>query len=292
MLLKEGSTYGTSRWFGGNVTVNALFRGKGWSFGFRTAIMLYFVCLIVLPILGIYTQSFSLGWAPFWESVSDPLAWKAVLLTVKLALIATILNIFLGTMIGWVLIRYRFPGRSLLNSLVDLPFALPTAVGGLLILLLLGPNSLVGSLAESIGIEIVFHEPAIVVAMLFVTFPFVIRAIQPLLEELDKSEEEAAYTLGASKAKTFFQVIFPTMLPGILSGAMLAFSRGLAEFGAVVLVAGNIPGKTLVASVYIFGEIESDNPQGAAAVSVILLTLSFLILWIVNLLQARRSGAK
>ncbi|WP_420819033.1 sulfate ABC transporter permease subunit CysT [Paenibacillus nanensis] len=254
--------------------------------------MLYFVCLIVLPILGIYTQSFSLGWAPFWESVSDPLAWKAVLLTVKLALIATILNIFLGTMIGWVLIRYRFPGRSLLNSLVDLPFALPTAVGGLLILLLLGPNSLVGSLAESIGIEIVFHEPAIVVAMLFVTFPFVIRAIQPLLEELDKSEEEAAYTLGASKAKTFFQVIFPTMLPGILSGAMLAFSRGLAEFGAVVLVAGNIPGKTLVASVYIFGEIESDNPQGAAAVSVILLTLSFLILWIVNLLQARRSGAK
>lgn len=254
--------------------------------------MLYFVCLIVLPILGIYTQSFSLGWAPFWDSVSDPLAWKAVLLTVKLALIATILNIFLGTMIGWVLIRYRFPGRSLLNSLVDLPFALPTAVGGLLILLLLGPNSLVGSLAASIGIEIVFHEPAIVVAMLFVTFPFVIRAIQPLLEELDKSEEEAAYTLGASKAKTFFQVIFPTMLPGILSGAMLAFSRGLAEFGAVVLVAGNIPGKTLVASVYIFGEIESDNPQGAAAVSVILLTLSFLILWIVNLLQARRSGAK
>lgn len=271
--------------------MNALFRGKAWSFGFRTAIMLYFICLIILPIFGIYTQSFSLGWAPFWDSVSDPLAWKAVLLTVKLALIATLLNIFLGTMIGWVLIRYRFPGRSLLNSLVDLPFALPTAVGGLLILLLLGPNSLVGSLAQTIGIEIVFHEPAIVVAMLFVTFPFVIRAIQPLLEELDKSEEEAAYTLGASRATTFFKVILPTMLPGILSGAMLAFSRGLAEFGAVVLVAGNIPGKTLVASVYIFGEIESDNPQGAAAVSVMLLTLSFLILWIVNLLQARRSGA-
>ncbi|MCR2802362.1 sulfate ABC transporter permease subunit CysT [Paenibacillus soyae] len=271
--------------------MNAWFRGKSWSFGFRTAIMLYFICLIVLPILGIYTQSFSLGWGVFWESVTDPLAWKAVLLTLKLAAIATILNIFLGTMIGWVLIRYKFPGRSLLNSLVDLPFALPTAVGGLLILLLLGPNSLIGSLAQSAGIEIVFHEPAIVVAMLFVTFPFVIRAIQPLLEELDKSEEEAAYTLGASKAKTFFVVIFPTMLPGILSGAMLAFSRGLAEFGAVVLVAGNIPGKTLVASVFIFGEIESNNPQGAAAVSVVLLTLSFLILWIVNLLQARRTGA-
>jgi sulfate transport system permease protein len=270
--------------------VNAMFRGKGWSFGFRSAIMLYFVILIVLPIVGIYTQSFSLGWLPFWESVSDPLALKAVLLTIKLSVIATIMNVFLGTMIGWVLIRYRFPGRRLLNSLVDLPFALPTAVGGLMILLLLGPGSLVGGLAGKLGIEIVFHEPAIVVAMLFVTFPFVIRAIQPLLEELDKSEEEAAYMLGASRAKTFFSVIFPSMLPGILSGAMLAFSRALAEFGAVVLVAGNIPGKTLIASVYIFGEIESDNPQGAAAISVMLLTLSFLILWTVNLIQARRTG--
>ena len=252
--------------------------------------MLYFIFLIVLPIAGIYTQSFSLGWTPFRESVTDPLAWKAVVLTVKLALIATCINMLLGTMIGWVLIRYRFPGRRFLNSLVDLPFALPTAVGGLLILLLLGPNSLAGGLANSMGIEIVFHEPAIVIAMLFVTFPFVIRAIQPLLEEMDRSEEEAAYTLGASKAKTFFKVILPTMLPGILSGAMLAFSRGLAEFGAVVLIAGNIPGRTLVASVYIFGEIESNNPQGAAAVSVMLLTLSFIILWIVSLIQARRSG--
>lgn len=252
--------------------------------------MLYFVVLIVLPILGIYSQSLSKGWLPFWESVSDPLAWKAVLLTVKLAAIATILNIFIGTMIGWVLTRYRFPGRSLLNSLVDLPFALPTAVGGLMILLLLGPNSLAGELLSGIGIEVVYHEPAIVIAMLFVTFPFVIRAIQPLLEEMDKSEEEASYTMGASHARTFISVIFPTMLPGILSGAMLAFSRGIAEFGAVALVAGNIPGKTLIASVYIFGEIESDNPQGAAAVSVMLLTLSFAILWTVSLLQARRTA--
>ncbi|WP_082967336.1 sulfate ABC transporter permease subunit CysT [Paenibacillus oryzae] len=270
--------------------MNALFRGKAWSFGFRSTIMLYFVCLIVLPICGIYVQSLSEGWSAFWESIAEPLAWKAVMLTIKLAVIATLINMALGTMIGWVLIRYRFPGRTILNSLVDLPFALPTAVGGLLILLLLGPGSLVGGLAQAIGIQIVFHEPAIVVAMVFVTFPFVIRAIQPLLEELDKSEEEAAYTLGASKAKTFFQVILPTMAPGIASGAMLAFSRGLAEFGAVVLVAGNIPGKTLVASVFIFGEIESNNPQGAAAVSVLLLTLSFLILWIVSMIQSRRSG--
>lgn len=262
-----------------------------WSFGFRSAIMLYFIILIVLPIIGIYSQSITLGVGPFWESITNPLAWKSVLLTLRLAIVATLLNMLLGTMIGWVLIRYRFPGRRILNSLVDLPFALPTAVGGLMILLLLGPNSFVGNLAEEFGIEIVFHEPAIVIAMLFVTFPFVIRAIQPLLEELDKSEEEAAYTLGASRKLTFLRVILPSMMPGILSGAMLAFSRALAEFGAVVLVAGNIPGKTLIASVYIFGEIESDNPQGAAAVSVLLLTLSFLILFTVNLIQSRRVQA-
>jgi len=217
----------------------------------------------------------------------DPIAWKAVLLTIRLAVIATLINVVLGTMIAWVLTRYRFVGRSFLNSLVDLPFALPTAVGGLMIMLLLGPVSAIGKLAESMGFEIVFHQPAIVIAMTFVTFPFVIRAVQPLLEEIDPSEEEASYTMGASKARTFMQVILPSMAPGMISGGMLAFSRGLAEFGAVVLVAGNIPGRTLTASVFIYGEIESDNPTGAAAVSVLLLTLSFLILWLINLVQMR-----
>jgi sulfate transport system permease protein len=156
-----------------------------------------------------------------------------------------------------------------------------------MIMLLLGPVSAVGKLAETMGIEIVFHQPAIVIAMTFVTFPFVIRAVQPLLEEIDPSEEEASYTMGASKARTFRQVILPSMAPGMISGGMLAFSRALAEFGAVVLVAGNIPGRTLTASVFIYGEIESDNPTGAAAVSVLLLTLSFLILWLINLVQMR-----
>ncbi|WP_370636420.1 sulfate ABC transporter permease subunit CysT [Cohnella sp. CFH 77786] len=252
--------------------------------------MLYFVLLIVFPILGIYGQSLSAGWGAFADNVTEPLAWKAVALTVKLALIATIINVLIGTMAGWVLIRYRFPGRKLLNSMVDLPFALPTAVAGLMILLLLGPQSPVGQWAERLGFTILFHQPAIVIAMVFVTFPFVIRAVQPLLEEMDPAEEEAAYTMGATKAATFFRVILPNMAPGIASGAMLAFSRALAEFGAVVLVAGNIPGKTLIASVYIFGEIESDNVVGATAVSVILLTFSFLILWFVNHLQTRRKG--
>lgn len=270
--------------------MNGLFRSRMWSFGFRSAVMLYFIVLIVLPVLGVYTYSFSLGPGAFMDNIRDPLAWQAVLLTVKLAAVATVINILIGTMTGWVLTRYRFPGRGMLGSLVDLPFALPTAVGGLMILLLLGPASPVGQAAERLGFPIVFHEPAIVIAMVFVTFPFVVRSVQPLLEELDASEEEAAYTLGASRARTFFQVVLPSMMPGILSGAMLAFSRALAEFGAVVLVAGNIPGKTMIASVYIFGEVESDNPQGAAAVSVVLLTFAFLLLWVLNAVQSRRAG--
>jgi sulfate transport system permease protein len=272
---------------GGQKSLNSLLRHKGWTWGFRTTILLYFVVLIVLPILGVYYNSFSLGFGNFVESVSDPIAWKSVLLTLKLAIIATLINVLLGTMIAWVLIRYQFAGKALLNSLVDLPFALPTAVGGLMILLLLGPGSLIGKAAEALGFEIVFHQPAIVIAMVFVTFPFVIRAVQPLLEELDPSEEEAAYTMGAKGARVFWQVILPSMAPGMISGGMLAFSRALAEFGAVVLVAGNIPGRTLVSSVFIFGEVESDNPVSAAAVSVILLTLSFLILWLINMLQMR-----
>ena len=267
--------------------LTALIRHKGWKWGFRSTILLYFCILIVFPIFGVYVQSFSDGWGAFAESLSDPIAWKAVVLTLKLGLISALINVVIGTMVAWVLTKYRFPGRTLLNSLVDLPFALPTAVGGLMILLLLGPGSWIGLAAERIGVEIVFHQPAIVIAMVFVTFPFVIRSVQPLLEEMEPSQEEAAYTMGASKARTFFRVILPAMLPGIISGGMLAFSRALAEFGAVVLVAGNIPGRTLVASVLIYGEVESDNPVGAAAVSVLLLTLSFIVLWLMNRVQQR-----
>jgi len=268
--------------------VNGVLRHKGAIWGFRSTLLLYVGLLIVLPIGGIYAHSFSGGWQAFRESIAEPLAWHAVALTFRLALIATAINIIIGTMTAWVLHRYRFAGRAWLNSLVDLPFALPTAVGGLMILLLLGPGSLAGRAAEAVGWRLVLAEPAIVASMVFVTFPFVIRAVQPLLEEADRSEEEASYTLGASRLRTFLRVLLPQMLPGIVSGAMLAFSRAMAEFGAVVLVAGNIPGKTLVASVYIFGEIESDNPQGAAVVSVLLLTISFLILWLAGMLQSRR----
>jgi len=268
--------------------LNVRINHRWWSWGFRSTVMLYFLVLIVVPIAGIYTETFAAGWSSFVDNLQHPIAWKAVLLTVRLALVATVINALLGTMIAWTLVRYRFAGRSIVNSLIDLPFALPTAVSGLMILMLLGPRSLLGSWLNQLGIDAVFHEPAIVTAMVFVTFPFVIRSVQPLLEEMDVYEEEAAYTLGASRVRTFVRVILPSIMPGILSGAMLAFSRALAEFGAVVLVAGNIPGKSLVASVYIFGEVESDNTAGAIAVSVVLLTLSFILLWLISAVQMRR----
>nr|WP_227874207.1 sulfate ABC transporter permease subunit CysT [Tumebacillus algifaecis] len=258
---------------------------KSW----QGTVLIYFLLLVALPIIRVYGEGFSLGWDRFWEAVAHPVAWQAVMLTVKLSVLAMLCNVIIGSLVAWVLVRYRFPGRRLLHSLVDLPFALPTAVGGLMILLLLGPSSPLGQFFEKNGWEIVYHQPAIVLAMVFVTFPFVVRSIQPLLEELDPAEEEASYTLGATPTRTFWQVILPAIRPGVIGGALLAFSRALAEFGAVVLVAGNLPGKTLVASVYLYGQIESYNPQGAAAISVVLLTLSFLILWGANLLQDRRS---
>lgn len=258
--------------------------------GLRSVVWGYFLLLVVVPILGVYVHGLSGGLGHMIESVTQPMAWAAVWLTLKLAVVAALFQMLFGTIIAWVLVRYRFPGRRVLNSLVDLPFALPTAVGGLLILMLLGPTSLIGSWAQAAGWEIVFQPPAIVVAMIFVTFPFVIRTVQPLLEEIDRSEEEASQTLGASRWTTWRSVVWPAIRPGVLSGTMLAFSRALAEFGAVVLVAGNLPGKTLVASVYIYGQIENQDPQAASAVSIVLLTLSLLILWGMQKLTGRRGA--
>lgn len=250
--------------------------------------VLFVILVVIAPVTGIYVEGFSVGWEAFWSEVTSPMAWSSLMLSIQLALVATLINLVIGTTLAWTLVRYRFWGRGFLNALIDLPFALPTAVSGLILLMLLGPESWLGQLAQRVGFEIVFQPPAIVLAMMFATFPFVIRTVQPLLEEIDKGEEEAAYTLGARRFTTFRKVIFPAIRSGLIGGGLLAYSRSLAEFGAVVLVAGNIPGKTLLASVYIFGEVESANPQGAAAVSIMLLTVSFLILLSINLFLNRR----
>ena len=244
----------------------------------RTTSIGYVFALIVLPLAIIVQASFTNGLAGFLDDVSQPQAWAAVKLTVGAALLTTAINAVFGTMTAVTLVRYEFPGRWLLNSLVDLPFAIPTLVAGLMIVAVYGPTSFIGSEWQPLGLSIIYERPGIVLAMVFVTMPFVVRALQPVLMELEREQEEAAFTLGASAWVTFWRVTVPATLPGLLTGVFLTFVRALGEFGAIVIAAGNIPMKTQVASVYVYGEIESYNPRGATSVSVLMLILSFLAL--------------
>ncbi|GIQ69532.1 sulfate ABC transporter permease subunit CysT [Xylanibacillus composti] len=254
----------------------------------RTILIGYLLVLIVLPISAVYMKGFSEGWGAFLEDVQDGVAVKAVWLTIKLSAVTALIQAVVGTLVAYTLVRYTFPGKRILNSLVDLPFALPTAVSGVILLTMFSPNSVLGSALADVGIELLYNHYAIVIGMTFVTFPFVVRAIQPLLEQLDQAEEEASSILGAGRWMTFHKVVFPAILPGILSGSMLALSRALAEFGVIALISGNLPERTLVASVYIFAEIETFNPVGASVISIVLLTLSFLILWWAHFIQRRK----
>ncbi|MDW7681543.1 MAG: sulfate ABC transporter permease subunit CysT, partial [bacterium] len=209
----------------------------------------------------------------------------ALRLTFFTSLIMVVVNIISGTATAWVMVRYNFPLKNIINSLIDLPFAIPTVVTGIMLVSLYGPNSVVGAFLGERGFEIMFAKPGIVLALLYVTFPFVVRTVQPVLMEMDLDMEEAAKTLGASNVKTFLRVTIPTLLPAILTGAALSFSRAMGEFGSIAIVAGNIPFKTQVASVYIYGELESYNQQGALGLSLVLLLCSFFVLVFLNLLQ-------
>ncbi|MGD9728781.1 MAG: sulfate ABC transporter permease subunit CysT [Nitrospiraceae bacterium] len=238
----------------------------------------YVFFLIVLPLLGIGQQSLAGGVGRFFDDISTPQASAALRLTIATALLTTLINALFGTLSAIVLVRYEFPGRWFLNALVDLPFAIPTLVAGLMIAAIYGPTSFAGGWLEQRGLAVLYDWPGIVLAMLFVTMPFTIRALQPVLMELEREQEEAAFTLGAGAWTTFWKVTVPSVLPGLLTGVFLTFVRALGEFGSIVIVAGNIPMKTQVASVYVYGEIESYNPQGATSVSVAILALSLLML--------------
>ncbi len=245
----------------------------------------YVGLLIVLPILAICTRAFGEGPARFWENLRQPAALYSLRLTFWMAFAMIAVNVVMGTLTAWALIRYNFPGRGLVNALIDLPFAIPTNVTGLMLVVLYGPQSAVGRLLAARGIEVIYAQPGIVLALLFVTFPFVVRAVQPVLMEMDTDMEEAAATLGARRFTVFRRVVLPSILPAVLTGAALAFSRALGEFGSVIMVAGNIPLRTQVAPVFIYGEIESDNPAGALGVSVVLLAGSLAVLVALHLLQ-------
>lgn len=251
----------------------------------RCIFLLFVGILVLLPVAAIAVHAARGGVRELWTQICNPQAVYALALTLKLAFVMMAINMVTGTATAWVLVRNPVPLKRFFNALVDIPFAIPTVVTGMMLVVLYGPRSVLGKFFEDRGLEIVFNRPGIVLALLFVTFPFVVRSVQPVLMEMEKDMEEAARTLGASRVRVFFSVVIPTLLPAILSGAALSFSRALGEFGSIVIVAGNIPMKTQVASVFIFGEIESGNPTGALGLSVVLLICSFLVLLIINLTQ-------
>ena len=227
------------------------------------------------------------GLGQFWRDIVDPVAFGAIKLTLFTALIATIINAVMGTLTAYVLVRYEFPGRRLLNGMVDLPFSIPTLVTGVMLVVLYGPQRTLGAWLESHGVQVIFATPGIVLALLLVTYPFVVRAVQPVLMDMEKDQEEAAYTLGAGKWVTFYRIVLPAILPAVSTGSLLNFGRALGEFGSIVVVSGNIPGRTLTAAVRVYGQIESQNQRAASAMSIVLLAISFVLLLLADVLQRR-----
>jgi sulfate/thiosulfate transport system permease protein len=259
------------------------------AWGLRFAALTYLMIFVAVPVLVVNVEGFRPGLASFWESLTRPAAINAVWLTVWTAGVMTIINMVMGTLTAYVLVTYRFPGKEVFNSLVDLPFAIPTLVTGVMLVLLYGPQTAIGGFFEKqLGFKIIFAPPGIVLALLFVGYPFVIRAVQPVLLTLEANQKEAAQTLGASGWYTFRRVILPALRPAILTGSLLSFARALGEFGAIIIVAGNIPMKTQSATVYLYGQVEAGEMAAASAVSVVLLFVAFAITLIVDIVESRR----
>jgi sulfate/thiosulfate transport system permease protein len=242
----------------------------------------YLSIVVLLPLAALIWSSRAEGLDAFWHQATRPEAIAALKLTLGVAAICALVNALAGTAIAWMLVRDRFVGKGVVDAVIDLPFALPTIVAGLTLLALYGPGG-------PFGVDVAFTRLGLLVALLFVTLPFVVRAVQPVLLELDTEMEEAAASLGAGSFAVFRRIVFPNLLPAILSGVALAFARAVGEFGAVVLISGNIPFKTEVSSVYIFGQLQSGNGTGAAVVSVVLLVISLAVLLLIGAFRRWRT---
>jgi sulfate/thiosulfate transport system permease protein len=258
----------------------------------RASVITYLGVMILLPIYVVFYNGFQNGLAQFWADITHPQAFAAIRLTLITAVIMTLINMVMGTLTAYVLVRYRFVGKTVLNVLIDLPFAIPTLVTGVMLVLLYGPQTVIGSLfEEQFGSRILFTPIGIVLALMFLGYPFVIRAVLPVFAELDVHQPEAAYTLSASSWYTFRRVIFPYIRPAMITGGLLSFARSLGEFGAIILVAGNIPLRTQTAAVYIYGQVEGGNLGAASAVSVVLVSIALTVTLLVEWLQRRKQHA-
>lgn len=257
--------------------------------------LFYLSVIVLIPLSALFFKTFSLSWEQFTQAVTSPRVLASYRLTFGASFVAAAVNAFFGLLLAWVLVRYEFHGKKFVDALVDLPFALPTAVAGISLTALLASNGWVGSVLEPYGIQLAFNPNGVVIALIFIGLPFVVRTVQPVLEDAEKELEEAATCLGASRWQTFRYVIFPTIAPALLTGFAMSFARAIGEYGSVIFIAGNMPMVSEITPLIIIGKLEQYDYAGATAVAVVMLGISFLMLLVINGLQAwqrRRSGGK
>jgi len=254
--------------------------------GLRSIAISYLLVMLIIPLLVILQDGMREGLTELWRQVTLPIAWHALKLTLWTSVVMVVINTIMGTLTAFVLVRYEFPGKEILNAIIDLPLAIPTLVTGVMLVILFGPQEAVGAwLKEQFDISIIFAPPGIILALMFITFPFVVRSVQPMLLELDTAQERAAETLGAGNWTIFWRIILPPLTLPILTGALLSFARAIGEFGSIVIVAGNIPLVSQTAAVYVYGEVESENRLGASAVSVVMIAIAFSLMMLADYLR-------
>ena len=255
--------------------------------------ILYLSLIVLIPLSALVFKTFTLDWSQFWSAVTSPRVMASYRLTFGASLIAALVNLVFGLLVAWVLVRYNFPGKKIVDALVDLPFALPTAVAGISLTALLAGNGWVGQFLEPHGIKLAFTPAGIVIALIFIGLPFVVRTVQPVLEDTEKELEEAATSLGATRLQTFVKVILPSIMPALLTGFAMAFARAIGEYGSVIFIAGNMPMISEITPLIIIGKLEQYDYAGATAVALVMLVISFAMLLVINALQGwqrRRSG--
>ena len=264
--------------------------GFGLSLGFTLA---YLSLIVLIPLSAVFIRSLDIGWSGLWEILSSERILKALQLSFTTALLAAIINVVFGLLLAWCLVRYRFPGKRIIDALVDLPFALPTAVAGIALTSLYAPTGWVGQYLDPLGIQVAYTPIGITLALIFIGIPFVVRTVQPVLSDLETELEEAASALGANRLQIVTKIILPILFPALLTGFALAFARGVGEYGSVIFIAGNQPFKTEIAPLMIISRLEEYDYAGATTIAVVMLLISFALLFLINLLQAwasRRTG--
>ncbi len=256
--------------------------------------LLYLGLIVLIPLSALVLKTFTLSWDQFWEAVTSPRVLASYRLTFGASFLAAVFNVFAGLLVAWVLVRYEFPFKKVVDALVDLPFALPTAVAGISLTALLAGNGWIGQYLEPLGIQLAFNPNGVVIALIFIGLPFVVRTVQPVLEDTERELEEAAMCLGATRWQTFTRVILPSILPALLTGFAMAFARAVGEYGSVIFIAGNMPMVSEITPLVIIGKLEQYDYAGATAVATVMLAISFVLLLVINGLQAwqrRRAGA-